>query len=164
MRMVSIAAALMIALGVMAPNVAHAGFFVSVGAGCVADPASAAYVISNGKVLHGVSSTGTITLYCPIPMEITAPSHVELLYEDSTTTSGNNVTARYIKMHGTTGASTIISTLNSDSGTVTTGSPAIVVSTFSDTYDSGNYRYYVRIDIARTTTSPQEYFYGVSVY
>lgn len=154
--------ALVIALAT--PKVAGANFFVSIGAGCLVAPGSASHVVLNGAVRFASTATGTIELYCPITMPISPPSTIELLYQDSTTSSGNYISAAYYKMNASNGEVTVFSPAISNNGSTTTGVAKTVTATFSDTYDNGNFRYYVGVFIVRNTTSATEAFHGISIY
>jgi hypothetical protein len=140
--------------------------FNSVAAACVpGDPAMHfnRYLITAGTVKHRSGKLGLITLYCNIPMAITPPGTLELIYSDNDSGVNTFVNASYIKMNKSTGAITTVATTSSNSGTQD-GTVQFVATSFSDTYDLTHHLYYVRVDIDRNRVSNVAVFYGVTVY
>ena len=141
-------------------------YFDSVGASCVpGDPAVTGdlYNISAGAVTHHSTATSLVSLYCPIPSNITAPSNVELLFSSTENNVDTYVTASYIKMHKTSGGITTIATARSQDAT-NNGTVQLRTQSFTDTYDASNYTYYVRVDLKRRNTSQSVAFYKVTLY
>lgn len=63
-----------------------------------------------------------------------------------------------------TGNLSVIETVDSESGFVSSGGSAnTVAGTFTSTYDPNNYAYYLRIDLIRNSTSANETVYGVAL-
>lgn len=140
--------------------------FNSVAAGCVpGDPAMHfnRYLITAGTVKHQSGKTGLITLYCNIPMAITPPKTLELIYSDSDPGADTFVSASYIKMNKSNGTITTIATTSSNSG-AQDGAVHFVETRFSDAYDLAQHLYYVRVDLDRKLVSNVAVFYGVTVY
>jgi hypothetical protein len=139
----------------------------TVGAGCTITTNSVAANTSGvggwGTVTHGSSATGSIYLICPIttaPLLTVAPTVLELLSYDSTATANNYVSASLIKQNKSTGGTTTIASISSD-----TCSPSLFCSaSFSDTFAPGSYRYFVVVQLNRTSTLNTEYFYAVGIY
>lgn len=140
--------------------------FNSVAAGCVpGDPAMHfnRYFITAGTVKHRSDKVGLITLYCNIPMAITPPKTLELVYSDDDPGINTFVSASYIRMHKSSGFITTIATTSSNDGSQD-GAVHSVATTFSDTYDLTHYLYYIRVDIDRGLFSNIAVFYGVTVH
>ena len=119
------------------------------------------------------SKTGTLTAFAAIPINVTSPSHLELGFVNEPTCyavipfgyycDDDRVKVQYIKMNKTSGALTVIKTVDSTLG-VNAGASEIVSGTFSDTYDISTYTYYVRIDMNRVAGYNEQVFEYVSVY
>ena len=119
--------------------------------------------VTSGAVTHVSGYTGTIVLYCSIPVTISAPGNLELLYSSTANTSTIRVNADYIKMHRTTGAITVVATASSNSG-VNDGTPRTVTTSFSDSYSQSTYAYYVRIWLNRSNNTDVVKAYHATVY
>ena len=140
--------------------------FNSAAAGCVpGDPAMHfnRYVISEGAVQHRTGQIGLITLYCNIPMAIAPPRTLELIYSDDDPGPNTFVSAAYVKMNKSNGDIITIATTDSNNG-IQDGKVHFVEARFADPYDRSRYRYYVRVDLDRSTASRTAVFYGVTVY
>jgi hypothetical protein len=147
-------------------RISHANSFEQVGDGCVHDNVTytnKSALHDAGAVKHMDSDVSTITLYCGIPTNITAPSNIEVSYKDNNSLSAVFVSATYIKMNKTTGVTTILATASSDSGTQD-GAVHTAISSFTDTYDVSSYFYYVSVSVARVSVSDVAIFYGVRIY
>ena len=145
---------------------ASANEFNATAAGCAPGTEALAangYDITSGHANHISSYTSYITLYCPVTTNISSPSHVYLLYSSTENNASTYVKASFVKMHKTTGATTVISTANSQNGT-NNGTVQWVETTFSDTYNASTYTYYVQVDILRRNTSQSAVFYSVTVW
>ncbi|MBA3406089.1 MAG: hypothetical protein H0U13_15640 [Gemmatimonadaceae bacterium] len=152
-----------------ARNVYAGGDFEATGASCVASDVAIqadSYLVTAGTVKHKGTNTDLIVLHCAIPQVIDAPTTLELLYQDSTGIAGTDVTVSYMKMHKSTGAVSTISSQSSScaSCTATTGTPLSAGRGIIDTYDPGNYRYYMKVELDRSTSSDTAIFYGATVY
>jgi len=142
---------------------AHAdGFYSANVGGCTVDPTSAPHVYANGTVMFKGNATGTIMLYCPITFTLTPPSVLEIQAVD--TGPGNNATVfmYYGKVDANTGYTSIIGGVLS--GDNADGLPHYYTAGFTDSYDSTNYRYYVRVSMTRTSASYAARILGVAVY
>jgi hypothetical protein len=166
-KSIRLAVALVILLAGFAGGDARANDqFNSVAAGCVpGDPAMHfnRYFITAGTVKHRSDKVGLITLYCNIPMAITPPKTLELVYSDDDPGAETFVNASYIKMHKSSGWITTIATTSSNNG-IQDGAVHSVATPFSDTYDLTQYLYYVRVDMDRSRFSNIAVFYGVTVH
>jgi hypothetical protein len=149
------------------PETTYANQFDAVAASCVPQEDAIKfrrYSISSGRVQHNGSNVDLITMYCPVPIVITAPTHIRLLYSDNDTSSSTYVSATYIKVAKATGLSTAIHTVSSeDNGKGEDGVVRVLDQTFSDSYSSTNYVYYIEVNIDRGTTLNTARFYGVSL-
>lgn len=147
-------------------STAQANQFDSPGAACIPSDSAitnSLYLLANGNVEHQSGQTATISMYCPIPLEISPPGTLELTYLSNENSSTTYVSAQYIKLNMTTGATTVIATATSQSG-INDGTVRVVSRTFADTYDFQSYVYWVRVDIRRRTTSQWAWFYRVTVH
>jgi hypothetical protein len=145
---------------------AEAGEFDAVAATCIPDGPiqPTLYLTTEGTVMHKPTTTGVITLFCPITKPITAPAHLELLYFSTENNALTFVKATYIKMNKSTGALTPIITASSHNGVNDDQSAHVVTANFSDSYNPSSYAYYVRIDLRRRDTSQIVIAYKVTVY
>ena len=158
-----------IALG--SARTATADRFDATGATCV--PAESAvnnnrYLVTGGTVKHRTGNNDIITLYCGIPTDISSPSHLNLTYSSTENDVGQTtyVTAQYIKLHKSTGTVNVVSQANSYDQTAGGSTVRVRAVTFTDTFDSSAYFYYVRVDLRRRSSNPAQdvVFYNVSVY
>lgn len=139
----------------------------TVGAGCTITTNSVTANTSGvggwGNVTFGSSATGSIYLICPVttaPLLDVAPTVLELLNYDSTSTANNYVTATLIKQDKSTANTTTVATISSD-----TCAPNLYCSvSFSETFAPGSYRYFIVVRLNRTSTVNTEYFYAVGIY
>jgi hypothetical protein len=138
---------------------------------CVADPGSIQnnlYFSTGGTDAFTSTKTGTISLYCPIAVDLGfTPAYIFMSYHDDadipTTGCTGNSFATLTKMNNTTGTLTNVNTpINSNSGPQTAGIHA-VSTTFTDTYNPSAYSYYIRIDMVRNCTTINEIVYNVGV-
>jgi len=110
-----------------------------------------------------VGVTGTITLICPVttaPLLTVSPTVLEILYYDSNGATSQQTFASYIKQNKSTGATSVVATISSN--TCPGGLYCSVA--FSDSFAPGSYRYYVLVQIIRTSTSVDERSYAVGIY
>lgn len=136
---------------------------------CVADPGSIQnnlYTVSGGSTSFAGAKTGTISLYCPIAVDLGfTPAYIFMSYHDDTdsgTCTGNSY-ATLTKMNNSTGLLTNVNTpINSNAGPQTAGIHAVSTS-FTDTYNPAAYSYYIRIDMLRNCTTTSEIVYNVGV-
>ena len=111
-------------------------------------------------------ASGTLTLFCPIPVELPNPNAVEFYYSNNTSCtgcSGDYITVTYKRMHKTTGVVSTVAAL-STVGATNDGTFQGISTSFSDTWNSNTYTYFVQVDMIRGTTSNFQKLYGVVVY
>ena len=134
---------------------------------CVADAGliqGNLYLGTGGTVKFASGKTGDIVLYCPVLSLGFTPSVLGLTYYDDSSVAGNHVTDQLINMEQGTGALTSIVTIDSNSGSVTSGGKAgRVAHEFRDNYDPKNFAYYLRIDIIRNSTTANETAYALAL-
>jgi len=122
------------------------------------------YAITNTGVTFFGSVTGGVDFYCAIPNapQMSPPTTFSIQYSDDTGTAGNEIVATYYKMNRSTGALWPIANIYTHSG-CSTGNYKTCTATFVDTFDPATYRYFVAITLERTTTAPNEVFWGATV-
>lgn len=119
--------------------------------------------ISQPGITHIPSTTATVSFHCAIhhPLIMGQPSVLRLLYTDSSSAFQNNVTAYYKKVHKTTGVQTTIAVLSTQNCPVGTGACSM---NFSDAFNPLTYRYYVEVNLQRTSTANTMIFWGVTLF
>jgi hypothetical protein len=143
-----------------------AGDFDAVAASCMPDASirPTLYLTTAGTVMHKPTTTGLITLFCPITKPINAPAHLELLYFSTENTPTTFVKATYIKQSKSNGVISNLAIATSMAGANDDQSPHIVTANISDSYNPSSYVYYVRIDLRRRDTNQFAIAYKVTVY
>jgi hypothetical protein len=100
------------------------------------------------------TSAGTLIFYCAIPVNVANPSNLWFSYTCTT----SPVQVEYVKMNKSTGVLTSVDTL--------TGGCSMDwnSNTFSDTYDIGNYIYFLRVTMTRSSGSDNQEFIGATIW
>ena len=132
-------------------------------------PASLCNVVNNssaevvaGSLSYTSSATGTITAYCPVDLNSDWPEHVYITYQDSTGTStSSSVAVQLIQMNLMNGSITSFDTTSSNSFAATTGSAVQHESNFSNSPGTGQFAYYIRVDLVKAVSTDTVIFYGV---
>ena len=138
----------------------------AVAATCVPDGTNppTLYLTTEGTVMNKPpTQTGLISLYCPLTKPITAPRHLDLLYFSTENDPSTFVRASYFKMSKSTGAIGLIAIANSHNGVNDDQSAHIVTASFSDSYDTSAYVYFVRIDLRRRNIDQVAIAYRVTL-
>lgn len=161
-------------LAISLVSTAHAGEFSMNATSCTPDSSAIQgnhYLGTGGTVKHSASSTTTIVLYCPVSWSdsLSSPTTLRITYQDSTATANNFVKGQLIKMSKTGGGITTMVTVSSDQDEThgfcnNSDSISTCSATFAEAISTSTNYYYIRIDIARTSTSNNEVFYGVRLF
>ena len=168
MKTFSLCAFLVAMLGITPVADAVTGDYSINGASCVpGDPAiqNNRHFITAGSVSHQSTTTGLITLYCPVFHNWTTnPTFLSLTYRD-TDGAGTvaNITAQLLRLNQTNGAfSTVSGVLDSNGFTATFGRQIVI--SFTHNFDFTANVYYIRVNINRSATTQIATFYGLSLF
>ncbi|NEO01350.1 MAG: hypothetical protein F6K50_39910 [Moorea sp. SIO3I7] len=141
------------------------------GAGCV--PIDSAiqqdlYLITAGRIKFKPEKTGSITVICPVSVNVKNANNISVSYRDSTGRSTNaRVTAALRRIRKRDGAVNTVSGLvfNSDtrSETAYTFEGSSTSSESGHTFDHFNYYYYVQTALVRRSSSNIVEFGGVEL-
>jgi hypothetical protein len=155
---------ILFALLLSAAGVAHASEFAVRGRDCIPDSSTLTNQLINtsfgGPTALSWSyasppKTGTITVYCPIPLNMTAPSNLEFAFTNDNSCSGclsDGIIVTYLKMNKVTGVvSTVAQATTAGGGNV--GGWEFAWSAFSDAYDPVLYAYFLRVEMIRVTVN-----------
>ena len=97
--------------------------------------------------------SGTIVCHAQIPVDITGPSHLWIMYNNDTSVSSTDkVKVLYQKMNKSTGAITTIQTADSSSGT-NDGNVRTLEVSVSDSYNASSYVYFLRVELTRASST-----------
>jgi hypothetical protein len=112
------------------------------------------------------TKTGTLTLYCGIPVDVPNPTHLYLAYRNNTACVGcssDTIRISYMKMHKTTGVVSTVYTYTT-LGATNNGTFQYIESPFSDAWDISNYVYFIKIEMQRASSNNDQRFIAANIW
>jgi hypothetical protein len=151
----------------------HPHSWTSAGASCVpVGQTSSAHLVFNsaGDAGFAAGTIGEIILTCPVVSTIDLAHALSITYRDTDgSATGAIITAALRRKNLTTGSATTVgTTINTNSGPVVTGYEVIggvlANCTSAHVFDFTNFAYYVQVNIRRTTTAQTPLFAGARLH